>query len=515
MYLRFRAVRILGVVEGAIPGTPREDPLLPDAARAWLEGRMREGHSPTCLVERSSDRGLRETHRVFLACVAARERLALSAPRRWLDDTDRALSGLVLEAAVALGRPDPDTGTAEVVPSLRTLRRLYVGQGTAIRRAADEDLLAACRLVLRSVATSGGVRVPPAWVSPPDGVVSLGRLRAIAAARASHDLGTADGALGDAAAWLRVPGLSVERGISASALATLLACPHRYLLERLLHLGAPGGRPSTREIAPLEYGSLVHRVLEDFFRRDGKRFCKRNATLEEWTHRARDLADRYLDEFLGEYALVDAATIDAQRARLYRDVGDQLRAAWRDGVPSEFVGVEVIFGQPRALRLAVGGGRTLWVQGRIDRLERTAGGLVLRDVKTGKCKVGEDSSLDLDLQIALYHLVAPALVPGAAVESAGYVYSVRAGDAERLFAGEDLRQLEAESREWLGLAAEMLDSRLFPHAPDPKRCEHCDFEPACGADAAGTAGMKLAAAPAGSLARRIAAHYLGEEGAGD
>src|SRR5262249_27602215 len=53
MYLRFRAVRILGAVEGAIPGTPREDPLLPDAARAWLEGRMREGRCPHCLIERS------------------------------------------------------------------------------------------------------------------------------------------------------------------------------------------------------------------------------------------------------------------------------------------------------------------------------------------------------------------------------------------------------------------------------------------------------------------------------
>src|SRR5262249_49607180 len=148
-------------------------------------------------------------------------------------------------------------------------------------------------------------------------------------------------------------------------------------------------------------------------------------------------------------------------------------------------------------------------------LERTAGGLVLRDVKTGKSKVGEEPSLDLDLQIALYHLVAPAVVPGAAVESAGYVYSVRAGDAERLVAGEDLRQLEATSREWLGLAAEMLDSRTFPHPPDAGRCEQCDFGPACGADAAGTAARKLGAAAPGSLARRIAEHYLGEEHADD
>src|SRR5207249_1257199 len=36
--LSFRAVRVLGAVEGALPGTPREDPILPDAARAWLNG---------------------------------------------------------------------------------------------------------------------------------------------------------------------------------------------------------------------------------------------------------------------------------------------------------------------------------------------------------------------------------------------------------------------------------------------------------------------------------------------
>ncbi|HZP41967.1 MAG TPA: PD-(D/E)XK nuclease family protein [Candidatus Binatia bacterium] len=500
--LRFRAVRIVGAVEGAIPGAPREDPLLPDDVRDRVEA----GGPADCLLDRAGDRVIRETHETFLAAVAADERLAISAPRRWVDDTDRELAGLVLEAAVALGRPVPETREAEPVPSLASLRRLYVGLGRDARVAADVARPAARRLALRAVAAAGGTRVPAAWLVPEDGVRSLARLRAIAAGREAAALGVDDGVLGGAAAALRLPGLAPERGISASALAMLLGCPHRFLLERVLRLRAPGARPSTREIAPREYGSLLHRVLEDFFREHGRAFCARERTLDAWTRVAWAIGEAAFEAFLGEYALADDGTVAAQKARLRRDLGDQLRAAWRDGAPAELVGVEQGFA---GVPVALDGGGTLWVQGRIDRIERTADGLVIRDVKSGKSKVGEETSVALDLQIALYALVAPDVVPGAPVGSAGYVYSVRAGDAERAFAGPALRELTAAARGWLGLAAELLETRSFPHAPDDEACRYCDFAAVCG-DAAATVARKLAGAPAGSLAARVAAHWGGE-----
>src|SRR5439155_671574 len=320
--LSFRAVRVLGAVEGALPGTPREDPNLPDAARAWLNG-----WKPGALLATSADRVLRETHEVFLAVTAARERLALGAAQQWVDGTDRELAGPMLETAVALGRPDPVTGAPEAVPSLGSLRRLYVGPGNEARLAADRARPATARAALRMVAALGdGARRPvaPGWVSPADGLFSLARLRAIEAERESDEYLRSDGLLGSAS--LTLPGLDPTRGISASALSTFLGCPHRYLLESVLHFRPVARAPSIREIDPMPYGSLVHRVVERFFRAHGEAFCRRERSLHEWRDLAGEVADATFTDFLREYPLAGDGAVEAQRRRLRRDVGYLPRA---------------------------------------------------------------------------------------------------------------------------------------------------------------------------------------------
>src|SRR5439155_886813 len=123
---------------------------------------------------------------------------AIGAAQQWVDGTDRELAGLMLETAVALGRPDPVTGAAEAVPSLGSLRRLYVGPGNEARLAADRARPATARAALRMVAALGdGARRPvaPGWVAPADGLLSLARLRAIEAERESNDYLRSDGLL--------------------------------------------------------------------------------------------------------------------------------------------------------------------------------------------------------------------------------------------------------------------------------------------------------------------------------
>src|SRR5439155_152399 len=250
--LSFRAVRVLGAVEGALPGTPREDPILPDAARAWLNG-----WKPGALLATSADR---------------------------------------------------------------------------VRRP-----------------------VAPGWVSPADGLFSLARLRAIEAERESDEYLRSDGLLGSAS--LTLPGLDPTRGISASALSTFLGCPHPYLLESVLHFRPAAGAPSIREIDPMPYGSLVHRVVERFFRAHGEAFCRRERSLHEWRDVAGEVADATFTDFLREYPLAGDGAVEAQRHRLRRDVGYLLRAEWESALRLEFRKVEASFGYPEPVALHLDGER--------------------------------------------------------------------------------------------------------------------------------------------------------------
>src|SRR6185436_7167713 len=147
-----------------------------------------------------------------------------------------------LEAAVALGRPDPVTRKVESVPSLGSLRRLYVEPGNAGRLAADRARPTVDRAALRMIAARGDA-VDPEWLSPADGLVSLVRLRAIEAERDRDECARSDGFLGAAATALALPGLDPEHAVSASALRVLLACPYRFLLERVLRFRPADGAP--------------------------------------------------------------------------------------------------------------------------------------------------------------------------------------------------------------------------------------------------------------------------------
>jgi hypothetical protein len=289
----------------------------------------------------------------------------------------------------------------------------------------------------------------------------------------------------------------------------LLDCPYRFLLERVLHLEAPVERRPAREIGQPHYGGLVHLVMENFFREHGERFCRKRGTLAEWERRAAEVADGCFDDFLGEYPLLGSGTVEAQRDRLRRDVGYLLEAEWETHLPLTFVGVEEPFGfPPEAIRLT--GGRTLYVRGFIDRVDLRGRQAMVRDIKTGRAKTlpDEPTRPGIDMQLALYSLVAPRLpaVGGARVGFAAYTYPAATGDRERAYASRrEVEELLAEGRAWLQLASALLVARSFPHAADPEACKFCPFQPACGDDATEVSKRKLVTAADGSPEQAFAA----------
>src|SRR2546425_6306872 len=188
--------------------------------------------------------------------------------------------------------------------------------------------------------------------------------------------------------------------------------------------------PPQREIGQPYYGNLFHTVAASFYSRDGASFYARERTLAEWLGRADQLVDQAFVEFLREYPLVGDAVRRQQRERLRRDIHELLAYDWEAAVTEgrRFVAVERVFGWPNAVELSFGG-RSLFVRGRIDRIDVEGYRAVVRDLKTGRAhpRSGRERSPDaaLDLQIAVYGLVAQALAAEWQIPkdvAAAYVY---------------------------------------------------------------------------------------------
>lgn len=482
--LAFDAVRVIGLAEGHLPSVPREDPVLPDALRAGLSARA--GASPST----AADHATADLHALDSVVRDAGSRVSISAPRLDAERSQREPSSVILEAAAALARPDSSTGErGAAIPDSASLRR----DAFAPARAAAR--LFRARKPLAEAAWQDGVArgefdVPPRWRGAP--VLDLGRVTGLLRPDAP---GPMDGVLGAGGAAIAVPGLSREWPISPGALGTLLACPHEFLLENLLGFEEPASAPPRREIGQPHYGNLFHAVAAEFFGRHGTSFCAREGTVGDWLALADGIIDRAFGAFVEQYPLVGDAVRAQQRERLGRDVHDLLRYDWQ-GAGRRFVAVEKVFGRPDPARLRVGD-RTLFLRGRIDRIDVEGRRTLVRDLKTGRAhpRVGSEADPDvgIDLQIAAYGMVAQALAGTWKVPpqvAAAYVYVGR-GASERPFRDDFHDALEPVAAGWLDVATRLLAERLFPRTPNAGDCTYCPFRPVCG-DAYGRAAGILA-----------------------
>ncbi|MEW6272277.1 MAG: PD-(D/E)XK nuclease family protein, partial [Thermodesulfobacteriota bacterium] len=391
--LPFTAVRVIGLLEGALPAQAHEDPVLPDVVRAGIPG-----------IARIEDRSLAQLHALDRVVRDAR-RIVLSAPRLDGRRVEREASSVFIEAAAALGRPDALTGEALAtpVPDARALQRDAFAPA---RRDADAHLAASPLLAsdwLQLVAR-GGSAPPSAWRA--GGALDLARILALRAPDAP--VGPLDGILGhDAAVRAALPGLSAERPTSASALKTALECPHRFLLERVLYLTPPAPPCPTGEVDALAYGGLFHEVVEEIYAGHGERICAREHDLEHWRRLAHEIASRRFAELLETYPLVGPDVREQQLARLRRDLDCFLEYEWT-GPARAFRRVELPFGYPEPVRIDLDDG-TLYVRGYVDRVDVEDGRTLVRDLKTGKAhpRTGKEAAADhrRDVQLALYGMV--------------------------------------------------------------------------------------------------------------
>ena len=494
--LDFAAVRVIGLCEGVLPSHAREDPVVPERLRDALE----KG-APGRVLPRAEDRAAAQVHGLFGAVAGAREAVALSAPRVDLARTEREPASLFVDAAAALARPDAATGAAAgAFPSTTALARDYfrpAGASSAAYRAARPVSDAAWLDRVARVAAD----LPPEWSRDPAlALPRIGALRAL-----GGRLGPADGVLGAGDPFPPVPGIAPDRAISASMLQQLVQCPRMFLMRRILHWDEPAGAPSLRELDALSYGSLLHRVVETFYRAHGADFVAGRRSLPQWQRIAREVAGRAFDAFLSEYPLVGEGVRTKERERLEESVRAFLEYDW--GVAGRrYVGVELGFGTPAPLAIDAGG-VTLHVRGYIDRVDVEGGATLVRDLKSGRAypraKDEAGPTPFRDVQLGLYQLAAKRLAsewgtPGKVVAAYAYA-SGRADVEEREFRG-DAAALEKATEGWLATAAQILSHRAFAPTPDEEDCLYCPFRPLCGTAAPRRALEGLGEAEDGPLA---------------
>lgn len=479
--LAFDAVRIIGLAEGSIPSSPREDPVLPAALRE--EVRARTG----AVLPSPDDRVAAQLHAFHAAVLGARRALALSAPRVDLARTEREPAALFIEVAAALGRPHCATGApADPVPDAHALRRdaFEPSREAAFAFRRDHPIQEADWLAR---AARGAPDLPPSWRAEP--VLDLARVGALV--RPPLRLGAQDGLLSAGGPFPPVPGLAPGRPISASALGILLACPRRFLMQRVLGWDEPASAPPLRELDPATFGSLLHRVVERLYRDHGAALVAGERTLADAIALGRDAADAAFAEFLLELPLLGEKVREKELARLHDaviafleyDLGPAAEPGRR------FVAVERGFGTREApLALDVPGG-VLHVLGFVDRLDATPHRTIVRDVKSGAAHPREGAEKGpvpgRDVQLGLYVKVARRLartweVPGEAVGA--YAYASGKGEVTERAFRDDAAVLERATEGWLGLARDLLAGRKFPATPDESDCGYCPFAPLCGSE---------------------------------
>lgn len=480
---------VLGATDGALSGRTGDDALLPD------DDRRAAGDDIPVLAAR-----LDEHRHTWLAALATAPERLLSQPRadgrdgrelrpaRWLLDT---LSHLLPEQSG--GRTLYSRDLARLTPT--DTFRVSPSHIAAVRTPGEPISVDDLDVALLARAARGPDPLDTHWLSTAR--APLGSAYAMRSARREGRYDRFEGRV-------RLDSLPspVDRdALSATTLETYGTCPRRYLLRNLLGLYVEDTPATLIEPEARTTGSIVHDVLEAFFRlQTDLPAAERRRPNEAWGAADHELLDQLTDEVFASYehqGLTGHPLLWRTTAhKLRRDLHTMLRVddahREREGATPE--AVELAFGDDSIdqLEVALTDGRQLRFRGRIDRVDRTVDGRTLvYDYKTGRADPYRDITTDPVkrgrlLQLPIYGLLAGQHTGDDTVE-AGYWFATQKGRFEAPTFPLD--------EERLGRFGDVLDTLVtgiesgdFPARPvdaagrkgkGESMCTYCDQKPAC------------------------------------
>jgi hypothetical protein len=480
--LSFSTVVFTGLAEGGFPVRGRPDPLLGDGLRRGLN------ELPGIRLPLAEERDAESALLFGLVCEAARDRLLLLAPRTDAGSgRPRLPSRFTLRlASLAAGVP---VGQEEYL-SGRPLSAVWrhVGGAPAFAEGAvwvdgeERDVAA-----LLALSQSGARRSALAYLQAVLGDTGAADRR-LSAWRASQgsSVGPWDGLL-DARARAALAARHPFSGeLHPTSLERYITCPWVFLLRGVYGLEAPEEPGDSLDMDAMQYGSLVHAILEDVY----LRVIEDDLDLEGALAAADTAWDLRCAEAERSGITGAALAWEVRRDLLREDLRESIRRdpvfAADDGRPR---GVEWRFGDRHAIPvvLTLDDGREARFSGRLDRVDQTADGARVVDYKTGAGSTEKDRLKDgLSVQLPVYQLAVRqawgALVPGeeqpASITSLYRLVS-RKGGFRELDLTQDEPSAQARLRELVARAMALVDEGCFPRTTRG-RCEFCDVGYACG-----------------------------------
>lgn len=357
-------VVVLGMAEGSFPARRLDDSLLPDAEREAAKGEIRL----------RADR-VHDDRRHLLIALDAADEAVLSQPRGDLRRAgERPASRWLLADAARLANASRPLRSDELA---RHRHADWFDHVDSFAGGLARLTLPATEQDLRLAAIARDDTTHPALTRDATLTAALDTIRA----RRSSEFTRFDGNLAVVAATGTAE-IGPPARTSASRLETWAACPHSYLLEYVLGVDVVEEPERRFEMSPLDKGSLVHDILDEFVTGaiDG------GHPLDRWTDADRDRLHRVAAEHFTHYeaeGLTGRALFwRRDRTRLLADLdrflvedNDRLAAGLRP------IATELHFAD---VPLPLPSGHTLLVRGSIDRVDRAPdGSLVVVDYKTG------------------------------------------------------------------------------------------------------------------------------------
>lgn len=480
--LELDRVIVLGLAEGTMPARQRDDPLIPDHIRATA------GPSLPTRAER-----LQDAHRGLLAAMASAShvlftfprgdlrRNAQRAPSRWLLDSCEARDG-VRPNAEELARSTGDwlTEVPSFIAGLRSTTFPAHNQEYDMRALLD-------------------------WVDDGHDIFSAPPMEArqelrlgvdLITSRYSHRFTRFDGNLTDKLGPSELESLKTKGEVtSASRLEQWAKCPHAYFVRHILGVNPVEDPEEQYRISPLDFGSLVHLVLERWL--EETRAAKALPTPDEpWS---RNDVDRLIEigneeaEHLEHRGSVGRAVYWQRDKRVFLDdlrKFSQFDFDQRGGGRTTSIASELRFGLPASDRgtvtIALPDGRNIELRGAIDRVDEGADGkLLVIDYKSGSAR--NFTHLDEDplgggthLQLLLYALAARVLLDRADARTFGAYWFVTRKGGFKPYGYLITPELEAAGLETITGIVDCIESGLFPAHPAMPQfrlrvdCHYCE-----------------------------------------
>jgi hypothetical protein len=469
--LAFQRTILCGAFEGALPAGPRGDAILDDRVWQSLKTEHPFTEDATTRIQRASASAARAIG------AAAGGELTWSAPCYEPGGAREYYPSPVMAEAysAAAGRRVTSSQLRESASSEDVAH-----PGSALGSMLAGPVVDAAELRLRDAVRSvqTGVTIPE---SDP-----LARPLALLRARRSSILTEWDGNVAGIGGDLL---LGVGRAVSPTSLEAYGACGYRYFARSVLRLNVVD-EPDEREMMDAaRRGSVIHRVLERFFRHQHER--GRPAVNESWTAADEALLLQIADEELADAAARGQTGLEVYSRHEVRNIRADLRhfLAADNGLRQTTGAVPAEFEQEIPATEIAG----VTLRGRVDRIDRTADGrvAVVIDYKTGSTYEFRDliNGKSTDPLVGGRKLQLPTYLAAAgdAEEAvAMYWFITRRGGFTPIF----YRRTDAgreRFEETLAAIIEGIRGGSFPAVPDDEdewrggfdNCKYCEYDRIC------------------------------------